>query len=254
MTSAQLRSSGDLFARALLLAACLAAGGCGPKLERPQILVDLVRPGRVWAVAPFANESGVSAVDTERVADLFTQQLQQVLGVDTVPVNRVILAMRDLGMPAIASPHDALRLILALEVDVIVVGTVTAYDPYPPPTLGAAVQAFTGDGNVTTAGIGSVQGLVRAPSGDDEVALAQTGAPLASAQAAGVFDASSHQTLAWLQTFATGRTEPGSPFGPDIYLVSMELYTQFVSYRLIHDLLAWEQVRQRPLASQPVPR
>ncbi len=254
MTSAQLRSPGVIGAWALLAAALLAAGGCGPRLQRPALLVDLVQPGRVWAVAPFANESGVSAVDTERVADLFTQQLQQVLGVDTVPVNRVILAMRDLRMPAITSAVEARRLLLALEVDVIVVGTVTAYDPYPPPTLGAAVQAFTRHGGVTIASVDSISEFVRARTGDDEVAMVQRGAPLASAQAAGIFDASSHQTLSWLESFAKGRTEPGSAYGPDIYLVSMELYTQFVSYRLIHDLLAWEQVRQKPLASPEIQR
>lgn len=250
MTSAQLRSSGGVRAAALLLALCFsgAGGGCGPRLQAPEVLVDLVRPGRVWAVAPFANESGVSTVDTERVADLFTQQLQQVLGVDTVPVNRVIFAMRDLGMPGISSAAEARRLLYALEVDVIVVGTVTAYDPYPPPTLGAAVQAFTRHGSVPVAGVGDLRDLVRAPSGDDETAMGQVDAPPASAQAAGLYDASNHQTLAWLRAFAKGRSEPGSPFGPDIYLVSMELYTQFVSYRLIHDLLAWEQVRQQPLA------
>jgi hypothetical protein len=237
------------------VAAIVAVTGCGPRLQRPELLADLVQPGRVWAVAPFANESGVSAVNTERVADLFTQQLQQVLGVDTVPVNRVILAMRGLDMPAITSAADARRLLFALEVDVIVVGTVTAYDPYPPPTLGAAVQAFTRHGSVPVAGISDLNELVRSPSGADmDVAMGATGAMAASAQAAGIFDASSHQTLAWLESFAKGRTEPGSAFGTDIYLVSMELYTQFVSYRLIHDLLAWEQFQQQPLGNSEVPR
>ena len=37
-------------------------------------------------------------------------------------------------------------------------------------------------------------------------------------------------------------------FGDEIYLVSMELYTQFVSYRLIHDLLESERFRVTPVA------
>ncbi len=48
---------------------------------------------------------------------------------------------------------------------------------------------------------------------------------------------------------AAGRSEPDGPFGSDVYLVSMQLYTQFVSYRLIHDLLAWEQARLMPVAA-----
>ena len=32
-------------------------------------------------------------------------------------------------------------------------------------------------------------------------------------------------------------SEPGSAYGKRIYLASMEMYTQFVAYRLLHDLL-----------------
>ena len=70
------------------------------------------------------------------------------------------------------------------------------------------------------------------------------------AQAAGVFEASNHQVLTWLDEDSTGRSEPGSPYGKDVYLVSMELYTQFVAYRLIHDLLAHEQTRIAPKAEE----
>jgi hypothetical protein len=249
MTSAQLTPSGDdrrLLSTALAaLVAGLAAAGCGPRLEPPTALDSPYEGTQLWAVAPFANESGVSTVDPYRVADLFTQQLQQVRGIDTVPVNRVLLAMRHADISWVASPADATQLIQMLDVDAIVVGTVTTWEPYPPPALGMAVQLFAGAGE--PADEIDPRELVRAPSGD--VAPGQLGTPRAVAQAAGVFDARNHQTLTWLEAYASGRTEPDGPFGTEIYLMDMELYTQFVSHRLIHDLIAFEQARTTPVES-----
>ena len=48
----------------------------------------------------------------------------------------------------------------------------------------------------------------------------------------------------------TGRIEPEEPFGTEVYLMDMELYTQFVSYRLIHDLLGFEQRRLTPVEDE----
>ena len=69
-----------------------------------------------------------------------------------------------------------------------------------------------------------------------------------TAQASGVFDAKNHHTLAQLAEYASGRTLPDSAFGADAYLMTMELYTQFVCYRLIHDLLEDQRIRQMPVA------
>jgi hypothetical protein len=223
----------------------LLAGGCGPKLKPPAELGSPYEGVQLWAVAPFANESGVSTVNAYRVADLFTQQVQQVDGINTVPVNRVLLAMRHAGITSVASPADAMRLIQLLDADALVVGTVTVWEPYPPPTMGMAVLLFAR--GTDRSGQVDPRELVRAPSGD--AAPGELGPPHAVAQAAGVFDSRNHQTLAWIQAYASGRTEPEEPFGPEVYLMDMELYTQFVSYRLIHDLLGFEQQQQTPVAN-----
>ena len=253
MTSAQLMPSGNdrgSLSRVAWLAAVVLvgglAGGCGRKLKQPDVLTSPYPGVRLWAVAPLANESGVSAVDAYRVADLFTQQVQQVDGINTVPVNRVVLAMRHAGLEAVGSSADAMQLIQLLEVDALVVGTVTAWDPYPPPTLGMAVLLFARSGD-RTSGVDPRE-LVRATSGD--VAPGEIGPPGAIAQAAGVFDGRNNETLAWIEAFATGRIEPDEPFGADVYLMDMELYTQFVSYRLIHDLLGFEQRRLTPVEDE----
>jgi hypothetical protein len=91
---------------------------------------------------------------------------------------------------------------------------------------------------------------VRSPNAEP-VALGEIGGPPPLAQATGVFDSRNHQVLAWLREYTRGRTEPHEAFGPDVYLMSMDLYTKFVSYRLIHDLLAFERARISPPTQAP---
>ena len=77
-------------------------------------------------------------------------------------------------------------LIDALGVDALVVGTVTAYDPYPPPTLGMAVQVFAAGSRRGGSSI-DPQALIRSSRGY-EASPGELGNPLrATAQAAGVF-------------------------------------------------------------------
>jgi hypothetical protein len=203
---------------------------------------------QLWAVVPPINESGSSAVRTDRIADAFTEQTEEVQGINTVAVNRVIMAMRRLGLTSVTTPNDAHAMMNLLGVDGLIVGTVTAYDAYPPMKLGMAVQLFTRE-QPQTPQIDPVK-LTRAPT-----ELPPPGAPGAmnplrpGAQAAGIFDASNHQTLMWLNEFASGRSQPKSAYGNDVYLVSMDLYTQFVAYRLMLNLLSAERARLIPVSA-----
>ncbi|UCD74722.1 MAG: hypothetical protein JSV91_13155 [Phycisphaerales bacterium] len=210
------------------------------QLLHPAVLQAPYERPQLWAVAPFANESGVSAVDANRVADLFTEQAQQADRINTVPVNRVLEAMQRLQMPAVQTPGDARTLMNVLDVDGLIVGTVTAYDPYRPPKLGLAVELHARDSEAYARRVDPWE-LVRSGRGDP--APGELGPANPVAQAAGVFDAHHHDTLMRLRHYARGRDEPQSAYGPDIYLVRMELYTQFVCHQLIGDLLACEQSR-----------
>lgn len=222
---------------ALVLLIC----GCQQyRLQEPAVLQAPYQRPQLWAVAPFANESGVSVVDTNRVADLFTEQAEQTRGVNTVPVNRVLAAMSQLGISNVDSMGDARSLMNVLGVDGLIVGTVTAYDPYRPPKLGLAVELHVREANSFLFSVDPNE-LLR--SGQGNPAPGELGPANPVAQASGVFDASHHDTLLRLRHYASGRDEPGSAFGPDIYLVRMELYTQFVCHQLIGDLFASEQSR-----------
>ncbi len=227
-----------------LLILLVAAPACQRRLQQPDLLAAPYQQPELWAVAPFANESGVSIVDTYRVADMFTQQVQQINGVEAVPVNRVLSVMRLLGLNAIESELDAVVLMNTLEVDALVIGSITAWDPYRPPTLAAAVELYRSDAS-QRGQIDPIQ-ISRHPSGDPLPGQMSDGP---AAVAAGVFDARNHQTLYWLEQYAESRTLPDSAYGNDIYLVSMDLYMQFVSYRLLHDLLQQERIRLHPIAT-----
>ncbi|MCH7797532.1 MAG: hypothetical protein IID28_03680 [Planctomycetes bacterium] len=252
MTSAQLMSPGTgrcaaMVGLCVFLCGFTPPSGCTPRgrLTAPTTLSSPVRHTRLWAVVPFTNESGVSTVNSLRIADAFTQQLEQVRGIQMVAVNRVVNAMRIAEIQAVSTPADALNLMEALDVDALVVGTITAYDPYPPPTLGMAVQVF-GRLARSTGDRFDPKALVRAPS-DTTASMGALGAPPAIAQASGIFDSRNNTTLGLLRKFAEGRTVPDSPFGTEVYLMDIELYTQFVSYWLIRDLLAFERSGLSPV-------
>ena len=225
--------------RLLLIGAFLMMHGCGSRLTPPAALQAPYQQSQLWGAVPFANESGVSVVDSAAVADAFVEEAQQVRGIDTIPVNRVIAAMRELGRDAIVSDGDALALMNVLDLDGLAVGTVTAYDPYRPMRLGLAVQLYVRDAS-SRSGV-DPRRLGQSISG--AAAPGELGPPRPKAQAAGVFDATNHQTLKRLREYAAGRSEPESAYGEDIYLVSMELYTNFVCHQLLRELLTKEWSR-----------
>ena len=236
--------TGSILPAFVLSAMLLVFSGCShQRLHDPLKLTSPYPEPQLWAVAPFGNESGVTLVETYRIADMFTEQVQQVQGLDSIPVNRVIEAMRLLDLERVETTRDASTLMRVLGVDALMVGTVTAFDPYMPPKLGIAIQLFHNDARASYSDL-DPRALARAPTDQPVPGASKPIRPIS--QAAGIFEASNHETLKWLKEYARGRTLPDSAYGSDIYLVSMELYTQFVSFRLMHDLLALEHSRLSP--------
>ncbi|MCH2149018.1 MAG: hypothetical protein MK095_06245 [Phycisphaerales bacterium] len=219
------------------LPSCTARPGSSSLQQAMQLRAPTGAPA-LWAVAPLANESGTTAVDRVHITDLLTEQLQQVQGINTVPVNRVLLAMQTLRIRSIATAEQASRIMDVLGIDGLVVGTITSWDPYQPPKLGLAVQLFTAM-DAPAHVIPDPQSMRTATTETPQ----QPAPARAMAQAAGIWDASNHHTLATLQSYAQGRTRLNSAYGPDLHLVDMDLYTQFVAYQLVKKLLRDEQNR-----------
>lgn len=224
----------------IALIGALAAGGlvgCSDKpppygSEEPLFLP--ARERQVWAVAPAVNLSGQKEVDPLLHADLLFQQLQQIQGVTVVPVNRVAEVYAGLGLEQVQSAEQAALICEQLGCDALVVPTVTLYDPYSPPKLGASLQLFRRLGGVAKPAALDVRALSRmaAPKPDDPLPKKND-----FRQAAGMFDAANGSTRAAALRYAAGRNDPVGPLGAKEYFVSMDRYCGFVYHELADELL-----------------
>ncbi len=233
-----------LLTAALAAASVILAGCAGkPDLVAPEVLVSpsagSARP-QVWAVAPLANESGTSAVDSLMVTDAIIARAAEARGLAVLPLNRTLGAMRALRMNAVRSAGDARQLAAALGADAIVVGSITAYDPYDPPTIGLMLGVYS-------SGFSGSAGL-------DATALQKQGSDATASRHAGFdpdaprvvisehLDAHNHEVLINLRRYAEGRHDPKTALGWRQYTASMELYTEFAAYWSVYRLLQEERL------------
>ena len=232
-----------------VLSVLVSAIGCA---ERTVIHAPLASPypaEKVWAIAPLSNESGTSAVDPLYMSDLVAREFQQVRHIDMLPLSRVLQGMRAMQINQVQSVSEAQALIRLLNIDGLIVGTITAYDPYHPPVLGLTLQLFT-SGNESARRSGSdapinsgkgVRILGASPSDSALPGLRVFSQPVSSVSA--IVDSSDNAVMLDVKQFAEGRTDPDTALGWEKYLYSMDAYTLYVSHRLIRDLLNEERSR-----------
>ena len=228
---------------ALFLCAAIApiAGCQTSKLAQPTVLKSPYLNERVWAVVPFANESGVSEVDGAMVADRFVTEIEQVDGLRCLPLNRTLAAMKSLGMTGVRDLQQASTLMRTLQVDGLVLGSVTEWDPYKPLRFGAAIE-------VILAGEGADRKPVdlkelTMPTAESKGGVAPGKIQAEVSQGSRVFDARNHETLTELERYARGRFDPNSALGAQSYETRIDLFTRFGAYVLTRDLLEQEAAR-----------
>ncbi len=247
--------------------ACVLAGvgGCSPRpkdvLLAPRTLTapyDTARGEVLWAVVPLRNESGASIANEHLLTDRVIGAIEESQGVRCLPLSRTLAAMESLKVRSIRTPGEARSLAQALGVEAVVVGSITAYDPYTP-VLGLSLGLFPRSGAPgATSGL-DPRDLTRATT---ESPTTSPGIPLDRpvAVVAERWDAKNHQVLADVKAFAEGRLKQPSAFGWRRYLASMDLFSEFASYRAVDALLQQEWVRvakaqmpeagPRPIAGQ----
>jgi hypothetical protein len=241
-----------LTALLLALSCALSASmtGCATKkterpLAPPEVVVAPYRTGdpageALWAVAPLRNESGTTFADPNRISDALIAAASEVRGVRVLPLNRTLAAMRSLNLRSIDTPAQARQLAITLGADAILVGTITAYDPYNPPVLGLNLALMPLD--APGAAAFDPRSLVEAPTDHDP---AQT--PLWAEQPLAIvsehMDARNHQVLAELRNYAAGRHDPRDALTWEVYLASMPLYTRFVAHACVERLIQQEWIR-----------
>ena len=219
---------------ALIVAACVAGGGCAPQPYGRERTLALPGPDqKVWAVAPIINLCGQSSVDPVLQADLLYQQLQTVQGLTVVPVDRVAQVYAANGIEQVQTADQARAVIDALGVDGLIVMTVTQFDPYNPPKFGGSMQLFQRPTAHAAAGP-DPQTLERAATPGPETALPYNSDFL---QVVGMYDAANGSVRDAVDAYAKGRHEPSGPMGEKEYFASMDRYCGFAYYRLAESLL-----------------
>ncbi len=230
----------------LLAVVIVCTAGCNKDrraLEPPQVLTapQAKVGGALWAVAPLANESGVSSVDTLAMSDKLVAAVNEVRGLSCLPLNRTIAAMRARQLSHINGPDDARILAETLGVDSLIVGSVTAYDPYEPPKLGLTLALFS----IRTADdLNQADPLkVRGAYNDAQVRVPTRFDSRPAAVVSEHLDGANHDVLFALRQFATGRHDPYSAHGWQIYLVSMDRYSEFAAYTAVARLIDRDRLR-----------
>ncbi|MFO0831768.1 MAG: hypothetical protein U0637_07970 [Phycisphaerales bacterium] len=251
-------------ARAIILLAALlvSLSACASRprevLVAPRTLTapyDTTKGEVLWAVAPLRNESGASVVDENLLTDRVIGAIEEVQGVRCLPLSRTLAAMDALQMRSIRSPGDARALAGAMGAEAIVVGSVTAYDPYTP-TLGLSLGLYPRSGAPGALSPLDPHSLSRSTT---EGSITSTAYPLDRpvAVVSERWDAKNNQVLADVQAFSQGRMKQKSAMGWRRYLASMDLFSEFASYRAVDALLQQEWVRvarsQVPPDSRPKP-
>jgi hypothetical protein len=228
-----------------ILGMAMLAGCFAPQYGREEqvTLRDRVRP--VWAIAPAINLSGQPQVDPLLQADLLYQQLQEVNNITVIPVDRVIQVYSALRIEKVQSEDQAAIVCEQLGCDALLIPTVTTFDPYDPPKMGAAIQLLTRPGTIHAPNI-------------DAHELTRLATPLPTQalpprpnfiQVVGMYDATNGTVHEAVLAYAKGRNDPMGPLGPKEYFVNMDRYSGFVYHSLILDLLHEEAVR----AGEPLP-
>ncbi len=221
-------------------------------LVPPEVLVapyDTSNGDALWAVAPLGNESGVSTINTDLIADALISKIDEIRGVACLPLNRTLAAMQARNLRFIRSPADARALATLLGVDAIVVGNITAYDPYDPPKIGISLALFSRDRKpaepfdpmrLRSAYRDADYQISNSKFDDKPVAVVSEH-----------LDGANHEVQFELRRYASGRHDAESALGWKSHLVNMDLYTEFAAYFAVSRLLQQERLRVGQPAAQP---
>lgn len=211
----------------------------------PRVLVapyDSVSGETLWAVAPLRNESGTTLIDGFEITDKVILAVEEVRGLRCLPLNRVLETMRSLELTSVRTPEDARMLANALRVDGLIVGSVTAYDPYNPPKIGLSLALYAAPGSMRASPDVDPRTLSVQPT-DSNSATTASGTRSPASVVSTVLDGANHQVLMDVRTYAQGRHDDRSAMGWEVYLASMDRYAQFAAHHVVDRLVQNEWLR-----------
>jgi hypothetical protein len=193
---------------------------------------------QVWAVAPLANESGVSHVDRLAITDGLVLEVASINGVDVLPLNRTLETMLSLniGLDGIPDADQYRELCQVLNADAILVGTIIAYDPYQPLRFGSSLQLIRNEASSVPAEF-DPRALSMSLGGAESPAMR---GPVRARpiQSSGIFDTENYDVRAKMEAYSTGRsTHDLARSDLGLYHLDMDDYAEFVFHQLLERLL-----------------
>jgi hypothetical protein len=134
--------------RAIAISCCLLASGCAAfpqRVQEPTLHNPFPQLSRI-GVATFFNQSSEATLNGSKVAEAYAAELAEVPGYEVISVPVVDTAARAYQID-FRHEGDVRRLAQILNVDAIVVGTVTEYSPYYPPRMTLSVAWYAANPN-----------------------------------------------------------------------------------------------------------
>jgi hypothetical protein len=218
----------------IYLLAGLIAGCATPKYGQERQLTFSNGTHPVWAIAPAVNLSGEMTVDPLLQADLLYHQLQAVNNLTIIPVNRVVQVYAALHIRQVESQEQASIVCEQLGCDALVIPTMTVYDAYNPPKIGAALQLLSRRSGGETASNVNARELTRQATPLVTEALPTNPGFI---QVVGMYDAANGSVRDAVLRYARGRNDPTGPMGANEYFVCMDRYSEFVYHTLIEQMI-----------------
>ena len=144
-------------------------------------------------------------------------------------------------MKNVSRPDEVIALAENLGVDAVIVGTVTRYDPYPPPEMGMALQLYLRDDMRQEKSFNSIDPgeLARAPRPVD---LPVKPALRPQAMVVRIFDTAQVEVVERIKKYAQNHNTDKTPLKWKKYTTSRN-FLRFVCHEMIGELLAQEQQR-----------
>ncbi|MCX5659148.1 MAG: hypothetical protein NTW19_05425 [Planctomycetota bacterium] len=211
------------------------------------------------------NEAGTVQIDVLKMSDHLARHLTNAANLDVLPVNRTLAAMEALQLSRISTPSDALLLMDTLHAEGLVVGSITAYDPYDPPKIGMTLELYQNPRVDPGASI-DVRKLTRAATDNPGPGQPRTRQPVSAVSA--YLDSADSAVRHKVQRYAFDRGGSSrrddqwldNPFDKAqddewrLYRISTDLYSEFVTYVMSWRLLRAETQRLAPPPPTPPAR
>jgi hypothetical protein len=210
---------------ATLLVALTALAGCHVMggIVRPKPRNSLADIGIRRVAVVMLNATKDATVDALEAAEIFSTELQQFQDVEVFPADVAHMAVME---NRLAIPEQADLLGRALNVDAVIVGFLTDYQPYDPPRVGILFMVYA----ARPRGVESSVGHAAKP-----IVMMEK-----------VYDADQKKVADDVKQFAEDRNSQKTPLAYRQYLVVMSKYLHFVATQSFRDL--FDKVQKMPAA------